>query len=111
MAQTRRSRCRSIPARRLDSNCRPSDRNFGSGPLHFHRSRNFDSGHDLEYRYGPIEGVWKENAMNTSQLGRWVIVALIVLTGAAAPSLLAQSQGNLGAVAPENLAEPRAQPA
>ena len=46
--------------------------------------------------------------MNTSQLGRRAIVALAVLVGAAAaPALLAQSEPNLGALAPENLAKPR----
>ena len=48
--------------------------------------------------------------MNTSQLGRWVIVALVVVTGSAATNLLAQNQGNLGALAPENLAKPRPKP-
>src|SRR5688572_33499778 len=48
--------------------------------------------------------------MNTSQLGRSAIVALAVLTGAAAPDLLAQSQPNVGALAPENLAKPRPKP-
>ena len=49
--------------------------------------------------------------MNMSQLGRRAIVALAVLAGAAAaPDLLAQSQPNLGALAPENLAKPRPKP-
>jgi hypothetical protein len=49
--------------------------------------------------------------MNTSQLGRWAIGALVVLAGAIwTPDLAAQQRGTLGAVAPENLAKPRPKP-
>src|SRR5262245_11028763 len=45
--------------------------------------------------------------MNTSQLGRSVVVVLAVLLAVAAPDLLAQGQANLGALAPENIAKQR----